>query len=71
MIKNIMEHGVTNVKIIGADYACSSYKKLRNKIFQIDEALNEMPIPNKNCSHEPNGNVKDFVDVHLYHISPN
>lgn len=40
----------THVKILSIG-GCDSCKRLNGKAYTIDEAIEKMPIPNKNCSY--------------------
>ena len=49
------------VEIVTAgEQSCPECQKLSRKIFTFDEALKEMPIPNKKCTHRFNKNQKPF-----------
>lgn len=46
---------IRKVEIITCgESSCPSCRKLSGKIFTIERALNEMPLPEKDCSSEPN-----------------
>jgi len=47
---------IKKVKILtaGKDNACSECLKLDGKVFTIEKALKEMPLPNKNCTNKLN-----------------
>ena len=45
------EVGWKRVKILGSGNGCIECEKENGKVFQIDQALKEMPIPNVNCTH--------------------
>jgi len=50
---------VKKVEIVTCgDASCPSCQKLSGKIYTIDQALKEMPIPEKTCSHEVNPKSK-------------
>jgi hypothetical protein len=43
---------VEKVFIIARDASCQECQKLRGKVFTVDEALEHMPIPNKECTFD-------------------
>lgn len=44
------ENGMEKVSII-SENGCQNCKRIHGKTFTIDEALKEMPLPNKDCSY--------------------
>ncbi|HHT11188.1 MAG TPA: hypothetical protein GX009_12855 [Candidatus Atribacteria bacterium] len=54
-LKNYKNDGIEMVQISTCqDNSCESCSKLEGKIYSIDEALKEMPIPNINCEYDWN-----------------
>jgi hypothetical protein len=47
--------GVTGVQICNSTNPCPACQELKGQTFTIDEALKKMPLPNKNCTCEYNG----------------
>lgn len=47
------------VKILGC-CGCDSCKILSNRIFTIDQALKDMPLPNPACNYKPNATEKGW-----------
>ena len=49
----LMKIGSKRVVILGpGDQSCDSCKQFNGKIFTIHEALEKMPIPNRDCTHD-------------------
>ena len=48
-LQNLKKMGTEEVELIGG--SCPSCQQLKGKVFKVDEALEQMPIPNKNCTH--------------------
>ncbi len=62
---SLKEHGYTEeVELSGG--SCPSCQKLKGKILTIDEALEQMPIPNKNCSHVLYDEKRGFCRCEYY-----
>jgi hypothetical protein len=43
---------IKKVKVTTVSDSCTECQKLKNQIFTIDEALEKMPIPIRNCTHQ-------------------
>lgn len=43
---------IKKVKVTTVSDSCAECQKLKNQIFTIDEALEKMPIPIRNCTHQ-------------------
>lgn len=64
-LQKLKKEGYTEeVELIGG--SCSSCQKLKGKILTIDEALEQMPIPNKNCSHVLYDEKRGFCRCEYY-----
>ena len=42
---------IKKVQILSCGNGCENCEKLNGKMYTIDEALNQMPIPNENCGN--------------------
>lgn len=50
-LKAIQKEGFKKVQISPSYYSCPSCLEQKDKILTIDEALETMPLPNKDCTH--------------------
>ena len=60
-LKQFQKEGfVKKVKILASDESCEACKKLKNKIFTINEALEKLPIPCAECTHIMDNGKRGF-----------
>jgi hypothetical protein len=52
--------GIDKVRILAGDDSCDACKDQENKVYSVDEALEKMPIPCKNCSNRLPGEKFSF-----------
>ena len=71
-LKDMEKVGVIEkVEIIAAGYddVCEECSKLNGKIFSMEEALRQMPIPNRNCTTSINDGKRGFCRcIYVAHI---
>ena len=67
VLNEIKSRGDDEVILMGG--SCPSCQKLKGKVLKVDDALREMPIPNKNCTHILHDKTKGFCRC-LYYSKP-
>lgn len=69
---NYKEGGITEVEIstVRDEYCCPSCPALEGKVFRIDNALEQMPIPNRPCTAYQNNPKQGFCRCTYLAIMP-